>query len=239
MKEITKKLKSNYPFKIELHAHTMPVSSCGRVSPEDTVKNYADIGCDCLVITNHLNPDWLEGDPAVRAEEYLSDYFRAKAYGDTCGMRVILGVEIRFAENSNDYLVYGIEPEDIAKIIPFLDKGISEFYRGIKTEKNLILQAHPFRKNMELAPIDSIDGIEVFNCHPNHNSSIALAARYAKAHNFIYTGASDYHHPEHEGVCLTRLSKLPKDSMELAEILKTRDYIFEIEGNIVIPYAYE
>lgn len=239
MKNTVNELKSKYPFKLELHAHTSPVSLCGHVSPEDTVKAYADVGCDCLVITNHLNPDWLEGDPDERAAEYLDDYYRAKARGEELGVHVILGVEVRFTENSNDYLVYGVEPDDIAKIIPFIDKGIAEFYRGFKTEKNLILQAHPFRKNMVLAPVDSIDGIEAFNCHPNHNSKIAVAARYAKEHGFVYTGGSDHHDTEQEALCVTRVKKLPADSFELAEILRSRDYLFDISGNIVIPYAYD
>lgn len=239
MIETIKNLKKEYPVKIELHSHTMPVSLCARISPEDTVKAYADIGCDCLVITNHLNPDWLVGDPAERAKEYLNDYYKAKKRGKETGVRVILGVEIRFTENSNDYLVYGVEPADIVKMIPYIDRGISEFYSKFKSEKNLILQAHPFRKNMVLAPIDSIDGIESFNCHPNHNSKIAVAAKYAKENGFIYTGGSDHHDEGQEGLCLTRLKSLPDDSLELAKMLKSRDYIFDIAGNLVIPYAYD
>ena len=239
MIQTVKELKKQYHIKAELHAHTMPVSRCGHVSPEDTVKAYADIGCDCLVITNHLNPDWLVGDPAERAEEYLDDYYKAKKYGEKTGVKVILGVEIRFTENSNDYLVYGVDASDIIKMIPYLDRGISEFYREFKSEKNLILQAHPFRKNMVLAPIDSIDGIEAFNCHPNHNGKIAVAAKYAMENNFVYTGGSDHHDEGQEGLCLTRLKSLPDDSLELAKMLKSRDYIFDIAGNLVIPYAYD
>ena len=40
---------------------------------------------------------------------YIDDYLRAKRRAQPYGMQVILGMEIRFTENSNNYLVYGIE----------------------------------------------------------------------------------------------------------------------------------
>ena len=53
-------VNKQYPYKIELHAHTSPVSACAHVSPAETVRRYAKKGVDALVITNHLNPKWLE-----------------------------------------------------------------------------------------------------------------------------------------------------------------------------------
>ena len=54
-----------------------------------------------------------------------------------------------------------------------------------KNEKNVILQAHPFRDGMVLANPVSIDGIEVFNFHINHNSRIGIAAQYALTQGFL------------------------------------------------------
>ena len=70
-----------YKFRTEFHAHTNPVSRCGKISPEEAVERYSEVGADCIVITNHINPHWLERDPATRAEEYLSDYYRALEAG--------------------------------------------------------------------------------------------------------------------------------------------------------------
>ncbi len=229
---------SEYRFKTELHAHTNPVSRCSQIPAENVVRNYAEIGCDAVVITNHLNPDWQEGDLAENARRYLSDFYLAREWGDKLGVNVILGVEVRFTENFNDYLVYGVEPADIETIISFIDKGIRAFYRGFKNDRNIILQAHPFRKNMELAPLDSIDGIESFNCHPGHNSAIGFAAKYARDNQLIVSGGTDYHHEGHHGMCFARSKVELRDSYDVADMLKSRDYLFDISGSIVFPYGY-
>ena len=229
---------NEYGYKTELHAHTNPVSRCSQIPPEDVVKNYASIGCDAVVITNHLNPDWKQGDLAEQAERYLSDYYAAQEFGKTAGVNIILGVEVRFTENYNDYLVYGIEPSDIEKIISYIDRGIADFYREFKNERNLILQAHPFRNKMELAPLEFLDGIESFNCHPGHNSKIGEAARYARNNDLIVSGGTDYHHEGHHGICVMRTKQTLRDSFDVAEVLKSRDYLFDISGSVVYPYAY-
>lgn len=229
---------NEYKFRTELHAHTSPVSRCGKISPEEMVERYSEAGADCVVVTNHLNPDWLAKSADTRVEEYLSDYYRAFETGKRFGVHVILGVEVRFCENDNDYLVYGVEPSDIEKIISYIDKGISEFYRGFKNDKNIILQAHPFRKNMVLAPLDSIDGVETFNCHPVHNSKVAVAARYARDNRLTVSGGTDYHDPGDHGLCMMRSKKKPETSYDIAEILKSHDYLFDIAGSIVFPYGY-
>ena len=53
-KEFKEQLKEQYPFRIELHAHTHPVSGCSQVSPEELVNLYADLGYHALVVANHL-----------------------------------------------------------------------------------------------------------------------------------------------------------------------------------------
>lgn len=68
-----------YQYKTELHLHTFPASACGDVSPELAVKTY------------------------------LLDYDEAVKTGEKYGINVILGCEIRFTENVNDYLLFGID----------------------------------------------------------------------------------------------------------------------------------
>ena len=45
------------------------------------------------------------------------------------GINVILGAEIRFTENVNDYLIYGIDEDELITIYDMLDLGIKEFYK--------------------------------------------------------------------------------------------------------------
>ena len=56
-------LKQRYPYRIELHAHTKPVSPCGEMLPEQLVQAYADAGFHAVVITNHFNLHDLKGLP--------------------------------------------------------------------------------------------------------------------------------------------------------------------------------
>ena len=42
--ELKEQLKRTYPCRIELHAHTKPVSPCSEIPPADLVKSYIDQG---------------------------------------------------------------------------------------------------------------------------------------------------------------------------------------------------
>lgn len=233
-----KELAERFCYTTELHAHTSPVSDCANFSAAETVAFYQKRGAKSLVITNHLHQKWSDGDPEKRAEDYLSDYYEACEAAKGTGMNIILGAEMRFFENNNDYLVYGISPDDIAFFITLVPHGIENFYRKAKTDKNIILQAHPFRKGITLAPLSSIDGIEAYNMHPGHNSGMGFSARYAREHDLTVCGGSDFHHLDHDAVCLMRTQNVMRDSYDVAEAIRSRDVIFDCSGSFILPYAY-
>ncbi len=228
------KICEEYRYKAELHAHTKPVSTCSEITPEEMIKAYRGIKCDTVVVTNHLNPDWTPD----RVDEYLSGYYNTVKAAEGTDINVVLGVEIRFTENANDYLVYGVSPDEIEKLIRLIPFGIENFYKEVKSDKNLILQAHPFRTGMSLASIGSVDGIETMNMHPGHNSRVAAACRYAHENKLIVSGGTDYHHAGHQGMCLVRTSERIHDSFDVAKILKSRDYIMDMSGTLVIPEQF-
>ena len=226
-----------YRYRIELHAHTSPVSACGELSPEEVVDHYHALGADALVITHHFHSSFFKrGAKEEMLSLYIDDYLRAKRRAQRYGMQVILGMEIRFTENSNDYLVYGIDEEDLSRACDFLTLGIDAFYRGFKNERNVILQAHPFRDNMASVNPSSLDGIEVFNMHIGHNSRVARAAEYTNEHpEFLVSGGTDFHHGYQTTPCFMRSKTLPKTSFDIANALKSKDVLFDIAGNIVLP----
>ena len=119
IRNIRSEICAAYPCKIELHAHTSPVSSCSEIKPAKLVQMYAELGYSAVCITNHL-----ARGRSDNAEYYLADYYAAKEAGEKKGLSVLLGAELRFPDYSNDYLVYGIDPEDISEIIKMLDMGI-------------------------------------------------------------------------------------------------------------------
>lgn len=212
-----------YKFKTEAHAHTKPASRCSEIIPSEMARIYKELGYDSVVISNHFMKGY-------STDAFLTDFYETEKEMKKLGMSAILGMEIRFSDvNNNDYLVYGIDENDVYKATEFFGSTIEEFYKGFKNERNVILQAHPFREGMVLADKNSIDGIEVYNMHPGHNSKVGFAARYAKENpEFIISGGTDYHHPGHEGMCGILTKKKITDSFMFADILKKKDFLIEI-----------
>ncbi len=221
----------DYKYRIELHAHTSPVSGCSSVSPERMAEVHKELGIDAVVITNHFYN-------SQNMDEYMDSFYRCKKRGDELGVTVILGME--YNGSGNDYLVYGIDEEFVRAAHKYASGDYNEFYDNMKNDKNIMLHAHPFRGPWRDLGDDRLDGIEIFNLHPGHNSRIGMAARYFKEHNLkIAICGSDFHDEPNYNMALLRTKTLPKDSFELAELLKTRDYLFEISGNIVVPYGFK
>ena len=135
------------------------------------------------------------------------------------------------------YLYYGVSEDDVYRMLDFVYTDYETFYKEFKNEKSLVIQAHPFRKNCVLQNTDLLDGIEVFNLHPNHNSAVGFAAKTAFENpRLLKTGGTDFHHETHQGMCATLFRERIKDSFRLAEVLKSRDYILDIWGNKILPY---
>lgn len=220
-------------YKTELHAHTTPASGCSDISPKKLINIYKENGYDSIVLTNHFNTQLLGHTDEEKLKWYLEDYYQCFEEGEHIELNVILGAEIRFTENNNDYLIFGICPEDLKNIYRKLHYGIDKFYSEYKNEKNIIIQAHPFRDGMEIVNRESLDGIEVFNMHPNHNSRIGLATKYANEHNLIATCGSDFHHYGQECLCGLLTKKPLKNSYEVANVLKSRKYKISI-GNYLV-----
>ncbi len=222
---------SEYKYKTELHAHTSPASGCSKIPPEELVGMYKDAGYTSLAVTNHFIFE-KEANPDEKILAYLDDFNRAKKEGERLGINIILGSEIRFSENVNDYLIFGIDEADLFSINALLDDGIDNFYKKFKNEKNVIIQAHPFRDGMTEVNPKSIDGIEVFNVHPHHNSRIGLAAQYAKENGLLVTAGTDCHDPGWQALSAIVTKTEIKDSFELADIIKKQDFVISFSGFI-------
>lgn len=235
--KIKKQLTKEYSYRTELHAHTTPASPCSEIEPEEMVEIYHNKGYNAIVITNHFDLNLMKGLSKEEAiDRYMLDYDRTKKAAEKYGMTVLLGAEIRFTENNNDYLLYGADREILRLCFEYLSEGVEKF-REVELKDSVFLQAHPFRDGMVLVRPELVDGYETFNMHPGHNSRIGLATRYANESK-VKTAGSDFHHKNrsHEAVSALRTKVIPKTSFELAEILKSGEYIFEIgEGSIVLP----
>ena len=229
---------SAYRYRIELHAHTSPCSGCSEIPPKEMIRLMAEQHYDAVVITNHFFDGgyYMKSDDPVGT--YLEDFTAAKEEGEKKGIRVLLGAEFRFTENINDYLVYGVDEAFLRETVTKFDMGIEAFYKNYHCESLLILQAHPFRDGMTPVPPEYLDGVETMNLHPGHNSRVTVAARYAKEKNFpVVTIGTDLHHWGHEGGTALRTKVLPENEGQLVEILRSRDYLFEVGGCPMLPFG--
>ncbi len=198
LKKLKTKLNNRYKHRIELHAHTKPVSPCSEISPKEMAETYKKLGYDAITITNHFYlSNKLSKEEYING--YLKDFTETKKYGAELGLKVYLGAEIRFAENNNDYLIYGVNENMLQEIYDLLPYGVEKFRNNYKMNDSVFIQAHPMRDGIERIAPELLDGSEVFNMHPYFNARLGLAALYAKRENHsIITAGSDFHHPNQE-----------------------------------------
>ncbi|MEE1314828.1 MAG: PHP domain-containing protein [Faecalimonas sp.] len=227
---------SNYKYKTELHLHTSPASPCSEIPPELAVKLYAELGYDAIVVTNHFFPEMPYVDNKQRCiDAFIANYKETVAAGEKYGLTAIFGCEFRVTENENDYLLFGIDENDLDMLYDCMPLDIGSFSKEFRREDRLLIQAHPFRNRMTQVPPEYLDGIETFNIHPNHNSRVALASKYAKEHHLIPTVGTDFHHPGHQGLSALLTETELKTSKDIVDVLRSGNYLFNISGSIVIP----
>ena len=239
--EIKSQLEKEYKYKLELHAHSNPASGCSEVSVPDLVALYAELGYHGVVLTNHFIYDYSTCMRGRSVEEgievWLNDYRAAVEEGKKYGLAVFLGAEIRFTENNNDYLIYGLTERMLPEIYRLLPLGVEHFRQNYAMPDSVFLQAHPFRDGMVEVDPALLDGIETFNMHPGQRSRNAVANLYAKKKGFgIRLVASDFHFLRGREVAVSaiRTKTMPKDSFDVARILKSGDYIGEVGNQALI-----
>ncbi len=233
--KFSNQLKEQYPYILELHAHTSPASGCSQVPPEELVTAFAEAGYDGISITNHFFPDGGPDSKQRIIDAFIKDLELARETGEKLGVKIYQGAELRFPNVSdNDYLFFGYDYSMLPEIYDYMFTDLKTFVRDFKSEDMLIIQAHPFRDDMKLMPPDLLDALEAFNVHPNHNGRVAVAAKYAREHGKVMTIGTDYHHRGHHGISATRTSILPENTNELIKIIKNNDFIIDIGGKLII-----
>ena len=182
-------------FLTETHFHTSLSSPCANVPPEEALAAYINCGYSALVVTDHFSRICREhygiDDNGEWVDRFLSGYRYLKQ--TMTSMHVLLGMEIRFDENANDYLVFGFSEEDLYQHPTMYEWSIQEFYRYAHERGWLVVQAHPFRDGMTITPPSCVDGIEIFNGNPRHNSRNEMAEHWARLNGLLTTSGSDYH----------------------------------------------
>ncbi len=216
-------------YKFDLHMHTGETSKCGRIPARTLVDTYHALGYDGIVITDHLHAEYIDflycrDDWDTCVDRFLDGYHRAKQRGDEVGLQVVLGCELRFAENDNDYLLYGID-ESFLRENPYMFRmGPQAFYEAFHNDI-IIIHAHPSRAKNEFVRHDCVHGVELVNSHPEHanynDMTFELCKKYPHLHRLC---GSDVHRKGEEGRVWVEFDIPITDSFQLKSAIERRGY---------------
>jgi hypothetical protein len=192
---------------------------------------YRERGYDGIVVTNHLMPSYAAAfeSPEVCADDFVRGFSLAKAAGHTYGLRVFLGAELRFRGNANDFLLYGLLPEQLPEIIAFMlspQSDMPEFWERWHDEL-VIVQAHPLRRGCTPVNARFVHGIEVLNTHHDPSYNHKAEQYYALHPELLAIAGCDAHYPEDVGGTAVLFPSLPENGLELAGFLRDNRFIIE------------
>lgn len=186
--------------KVEMHTHTSETSPCAHICAKDMLKMYKEAGYGAVVITDHYSKWALEQHNAKTPDEifssYLAGYKTALKYAKKYDINVLLGCELTLKESPNDYLLYGINENFFLNHEFLYNLSIEELSEICHNENILIVQAHPNRAYCEPINPALLDGAEVYNGNPRHNSNNDKTYAWAYEHDLIMTSGSDFHEKE-------------------------------------------
>ncbi len=219
-------------FKTELHCHCAPVSTCADITPDVIVEKMLRCGYTTVVLTNHLSHATFWGKKTHYAgtrdwQEMLDFYFSGiKALKDAASGRlhVLWGVEICLDGTKTDYLIHGLNETFYRAHPDILQLDIEALSALVHEAGGLLYQAHPFRNHILVTSPDLLDGIEVLNAHPKHDSRNDIAALWAQKFSLSPLAGSDLHHPEHDPVSGILTDAPITNNEELFAVLQSGAY---------------
>ncbi|MBO5934503.1 MAG: PHP domain-containing protein [Clostridia bacterium] len=206
----------NYMY--EAHFHTADVSTCAHISAQEAVELYKNAGYSGVVVTDHFTLECFEkkypGETWKDKVDYFLRGYRNAKKCETETFSVMLGIELRFPENDNDYLVYGVDEQFLYDHEDIVSMTAKQFKKVAEVNQLTVIQAHPFRIDSNITNPRYIDGVEIYNGNKRHDSSNNMAEIWAKKHGFITTSGSDFHEYEdlaRGGVSFNRFVKDVKE----------------------------
>ena len=213
----------------DTHIHTIETSPCGKIPAAETVDYYAAHGYTGLVVTDHLHSEFLEKydtdhDWDKAMERWMAGYRAAKKRGDEIGFDVILGCEMRFTDNNNDYLVYNIDEAWLRAHPYVICQSAREFFRKYH-EEVLVIHAHPYRDGNMTVFEDAVHGAELINTNPRHNNWPERAAELCRRHpEYLLQAGSDMHQVPDRCKAGIISPRRITDSFDYADLIRSGNY---------------
>ena len=180
----------------DMHAHTKGISKCCRVEAEEIVKRAKTAGIGGIILTNHYTESYVtDGDYEAFARRYVEEFHKTKRLGEQIGITVVFGIELTMEfDPAVHLLIYGVPEEFIIKNPTIFNLTQKELYRLVRENGGALVQAHPYRNNVDrLLDTDYLDGIEI-SCHPLYEGThISKLSPIAYNAGLILTVGGDYH----------------------------------------------
>ena len=200
-------------YKTETHAHTMPVSRCSRITPEEMVRLYKERGYTTLFISDHFSDYHFNPDNAWECNvDLLYDaYEKARVEGDRLGLTVLFSPELSC--QGNHYLLYGVTPAFLKARPDFFSLTVEQVAEYARAHGVKMIQAHPYRDGKCYPTVAFVQGIEAINTNPRHENFDDRCLMLARETGIPVTGGSDTHRPEDVGLAAV-LSEEPIRSAE-------------------------
>lgn len=214
-------------FYVETHAHTSEVSSCATCGAKQLSELMLEYGYSTVFITDHMSEHTFKR-AGIQCWDKKVDFFLHgfELVKDAAAGRlnVLFAMEISFVDQPNDYLVYGITEKFLRDNVDITDMTPETFYPLAKKNGLYIIQAHPFRFDSQIINPRYLDGYEVYNGNPRHNSNNSAAENWAKLHGKLATGGTDFHEPGDIGLSGMVFTKEIKTTDDYIAALKSGDY---------------
>lgn len=222
------------PYRIDTHVHTAEVSPCARLGAVKLVQLYRDAGYNGIIVTDHFysgspafadrsgtgsGPSWSE-----KIARYRAGYLAAREAGARERLDVFFGMEVSLdLVPGNDFLVLGVDEPFLLGHPDLLSWPLERLSAELRAAGALLVQAHPFRHYCTAQSARLLDGVEVVNGNPGHDSRNALAAGYARDHRLFETAGSDTHREEEVGNAGLLLPRRPDSIADVISMIRERE----------------
>lgn len=180
--------------KIDTHVHSEGISKCSHVTYEEIVRSKKLAGLSGAVLTNHCQPWYYDRrDFKKWINEYLDEFYAAKAYGERENFRFYLGIEVTIIDPFYaDFLLFGTDEKFLLNAPDLCRLSQEELYKYCHKNDVLMIQAHPLREKCKFMDVEFMDGVEI-NLRPSDLDKREKIIEFGKKNNLFITVGSDYH----------------------------------------------
>lgn len=230
---------------IDMHAHSSGISECCRIPIDEVLKQAKEAGHDGIVLTNHYSEKYADAtSPDDLARRYNEEYFLARRLGEEMGLTVLYGIELTVSRDPKLHiLIYGVPFNFITENPTIYTLEQDELYALVHSYGGAVVQAHPFRRDVDrLVSLTHLDGIEV-NCHPLYEGThFERILNIVKDTSLILTAGADYHADTRRAKCGVYL---PADitnetlSSYLLNCDEVKLHINEVDTTDTYEYVYK